>query len=321
MSTAEPSFESLREPPRESPLGVICGPTGAGKSALAMQLAERFPITIISADSRQIYRGFDIGTAKPTAAEQALVPHAGIDVADAEERWSAWQWAMMARDAMRETARAGRMPVVVGGTGFYVRALVQPLAALPPLDEARRARLSAWLDAQTPDLWRRWCERLDPERAALGPVQWRRAIETALLTGTRLSRWHARAEPAEPLRVRYLLVDPGASLGARIDRRVHAMLEAGWIDEVVRLQQVVPEGAPAWQGTGYTAVRAHVRGTLPREAMVTEVIVRTRQYAKRQRTWYRHQLGDGPVNPVDPSSRDIMDEVLAWWQALREETV
>jgi tRNA dimethylallyltransferase len=299
---------------------VICGPTAAGKSAVAMRLAEVAPITIISADSRQLFRGFDVGTAKPTPAEQAQVPHAAIDVAEPEERWSAWRWAVLARQAIAEARACGRVPVVVGGTGFYVRALVSPLATVPPLDEARRAELAAWLETQSPELLRSWCERLDPPRAGLGPVQWRRALEVALLTGTPLSMWHAR-DPghATPLAVRYLVVDPGAALATRIAARVDEMVRHGWVDEVAGLAAHVPPQAPAWQATGYDVLREHVEGRRSLRDALAQVTIATRQYAKRQRTWYRHQLHDGPVTRLSPAAPDAWDHVLAWWRAFTED--
>ena len=191
------------------PLRVIVGPTAAGKSAVALRLAELHAVTIVSADSRQIYRGFDMGTAKPTDAERARVPHAGIDVADPEERYSAARWTEMAEAAMTRSERAGRVPLVVGGTGFYVRALVDPLAAAPVLDAARRAALEAITAHWSLDELRRWVRVLDPARADLGRAQLLRALETALLSGRRLSDAYAAQAP-DPRPARYLLVDPGA---------------------------------------------------------------------------------------------------------------
>lgn len=306
--------------PADPPIAVICGPTAAGKSALALALAQDVPTTIISADSRQIYRGFDIGTAKPTPDELALVPHAGIDVADPTERWSAWQWASAARDAIAQARAAGRVPLVVGGTGFYIRALVMPLAPIPPLDDRARERLAAWLDTQTPEALQRWCARLDAPRAALGPTQWRRAIEVALLTGVPLSAWHTQARDLPALSARYLVVDPGGSLADRIARRVHGMIEAGWGDEVDRLQSSVPASAPAWQATGYEVMRAWRRGQATRDEAVQRVIVQTRQYAKRQRTWFRHQLGDAPVLHVAPQVADEVARARRWWNTHCQET-
>src|SRR5665213_4332076 len=154
-------------------LRIICGPTAAGKSALATQLAERHGLVILSADSRQIYRGFDIGTAKPPAADRARVAHVGIDVADPSERWSA---ARFARDATAWLDGAPRgKTLVVGGTGFYLRALTTPLDASPELDPAHRALLGAELAQVETDELRRWVRALDPTRAHLGRTQLLRA--------------------------------------------------------------------------------------------------------------------------------------------------
>lgn len=286
-----------------------------------MQLAERVPITVISADSRQVYRGFDIGTAKPTRRELELVPHAGIDVIDPEERWSAWGWAEMARTAIGEARAAGRTPVIVGGTGFYIRALTHPIVNLPALDAARRQSLSDWLDTQSPSLLQQWCLRLDPERAHLGPVQWRRAIEVALLAGQRLSSLHEQSLTAQPLEVRYLVVDPGAVLRERVADRVTDMMNSGWMQEVELLSSRVPHGAPAWQATGYSEVLAHLRGEISFAQATERVVIATRQYAKRQRTWFRHQLDESLVTRVSPLTGHVMDDVLTWWQDQPEESV
>lgn len=286
-----------------------------------MQLAALYPVTIISADSRQIYRRFDIGTAKPSDAELARVPHVGVNIADPLDRWSAWEWAALARSAIAEASATGRTPIVVGGTGFYLRALTEPLASLPPLDEMRRDQLNAWLEDQPRALWRSWCERLDPDRASLGPVQWRRAIETALLSGVRLSTLHEGTTETPQLRVRYLLVDPGPPLADRIAQRVLEMLDAGWVDEVAQLRRDVPAEARAWLATGYGEVLAYVEGRMSRAEMITRVTIRTRQYAKRQRTWFRHQLDQALVTRAVPGAEDFMDQVVAWWRAHDEETV
>lgn len=299
-------------------LRVICGPTAAGKSALAMALAERFPLTILSADSRQIYRGFDIGTAKPTAAEQARVPHRGIDLVDPTERFSAAAWAAAALDWIAEAERAGRVPVVVGGTGFYIRALAAPLFEEPPLDPIRRAALARELEALPVPELRRWTERLDPARAHLGRAQLLRAVEVALLTGVPISTWHTRAAQAPHIAARYLVVDPGNVLGARIARRTAELVAAGWEAEVEALEARVPADAPAWNATGYATVRDLVRGRVARDAAIERIVIDTRQYAKRQRTWFRHQLRGQDVTLLDPTRPDALARAVAWWLDDRE---
>lgn len=294
-------------------LRVICGPTGAGKSALALSLAGRLPIAIISADSRQVYRGFDIGTAKPTRAEREAVPHFGIDVAEPDERFTAARWAGHVPAWLDEARSSGRTPVLVGGTGFYLRALFAPLFVEPELDESRRRDLRPLLRSLPAEEVRRWCEALDPSRAALGRAQWERAIEVALLSGRRITDLHADHRRATGLTARYLVVDPGAVLAPRLEQRTDEMLEAGWLDEVRALASRVPKDAKAWTATGYDALWQVVQGNRTLADATEEVVIRTRQYAKRQRTWFRHQLDAARVTRIDPLAPDAVDRAMAWF--------
>ncbi|HKS07475.1 MAG TPA: tRNA (adenosine(37)-N6)-dimethylallyltransferase MiaA [Gemmatimonadaceae bacterium] len=293
-------------------LRVIVGPTAAGKSALAMSLAESHRATIVNADSRQIYRGFDIGTGKPTREERVRVRHDGVDVADPHERWSAAHFGHAAGDWLADAARDGRTPVVVGGTGFWVAALVRPLAPMPTLDGAARARIAVELDALSHDELRARCAELDPPVAKLGHAQWRRAIEVTLITGRRLSEWQQVGEtPARA--VRYLLVDPGESLRARIGVRIDAMLAGGWVDEVRSLATNVASSAIAWKSCGYERLRAALANGDSIASVRNEVEVETWQYARRQRTWFRRQLKYGPVTRLDPAAPDAIERARAWW--------
>lgn len=301
-------------------LRVIAGPTAAGKSALALALAQRFPLTIISADSRQVYRGFDIGTAKPTAAEQALVPHRGIDLVEPAQRYSAAAWSAAVDRWTAECETAERVPLVVGGTGFYVRTLVAPLFDEPPLEVDRRRALMGALEKLSTEELRRWCRVLDPDRARLGRTQLLRAAEMALLTGVPISEWYRRSSGAPRHVARYLVLDPGAALHDRIEARARQMLEAGWEAEVAALMTVVPPDAPAWNASGYAAVRELVRGGLVRSRALERIIIDTRQYAKRQRTWFRQQLRGASVTLLDPTRPDALDRAVAWWTCNYEES-
>ena len=291
----------------------ITGPTAAGKSALALALAVQRGVTLVSADSRQVYRGFDIGTAKPSADEQRQVPHEGLDVVEPGVRYSAHQWATDAARWGEAAVASGRPPVFVGGTGLYLRALVEPFASVPQLDGASREALGRWLEALPAAELLRWCQRLDPSRADIGRTQRLRAVETAVLAGTRLSA--ALARRSDPLPVRYLVVDPGPTLADRIASRVQAMVRAGFVEEVDRLRRVVPAGAPAWQASGYAVIRDALEGQGTMAMAIERVIVETRQYAKRQRTWIRHQLPAAAVTRVDPLAPDALEQALAWWDA------
>jgi tRNA dimethylallyltransferase len=291
---------------------VICGPTASGKSAIASWLSLRRELLVISADSRQVYRRFDIGTAKPSVEELRRIPHRGIDVVDPTERFSAANFAVMAEEAIREALEAFRIPIIVGGTGFYISALFRPLWEEPSLDPAQRQEMQRLLADKPLDELRHWCAVLDPARAHLGRAQLLRAIEVALLTGERLSDQHVtRARPCA-FKPSYLLVDPGMELSARIAARATAMLDAGWPDEVRRLIEDVPADAPAWKATGYEVVQSYVRGELDRATTLERVVIETRQYAKRQRTWFRHQLARERVQRLVPNATGWQEAVDRW---------
>lgn len=300
-----------------SSIDVICGPTAAGKSAVVAWLAARHPIAVISADSRQIYRGFDIGTAKPDAGERTAAPHFGLDIVDPDTRYSASAWAEAATGWIAEARAARRVPVIVGGTGFYIRALMEPLFAEPPLDPERRKELAADLDVLSTSELRLRCERVDPARAALGRTQLLRAIEVATLTGRRLSDLHRDAARAGGMTARYLLVDPGAPLTGRIEQRATAMMDNGWLDETRRLIERVPADAPAWNATGYREIRRLAAGECTVGEALDKVVIATRQYAKRQRTWFRHQLPADAVLAANPDDPRFTETVSRWW-AMRE---
>lgn len=300
-------------------LRIICGPTGAGKSAIALDLCEAVNTAIISADSRQIYCNFDIGTAKPTPDERARVTHYGIDVAKPDERYSAARWVREAQAWIACADAVRKDPVVVGGTGLYIKALVNPLFSAPQIDPQQRAELERELETKSVSELRRWCEGLDPVRAHLGRTQLIRAIETALLAGSRISDLHAEHNAAIVLnaendRPAYLVVDPGDSLGPRLESRVETMLEQGWADEVRELMQTVPPDAPAWKASGYSVMREYVDGTLDLSSARQRIIIETRQYAKRQRTWFRHQLPPAAVTVVNPEDSRSRAIVRDWWE-------
>ena len=298
---------------RARPLPVICGPTASGKSALALRLATEFGAAIISADSRLVYRGFDIGTAKPGVEERRRVPHYGIDVAEPDERYTAAHWAAAVPEWLEDIATHERRPLVAGGTGFYLRALFAPLFEEPALDPAGRASIRDALASMSGDEIRQWCEVLDPSRAELGRAQRERAIEVALLTGRRISELHAERPRATTLTARYLVIDPGVSLATTISSRTDAMLAAGWLDEVRSLAERVSKDARAWTATGYETMRRVVAGEITLEQGREQVIVATRQYAKRQRTWFRHQLDGERVLRIDPGAPDAFERAAAWF--------
>jgi tRNA dimethylallyltransferase len=283
---------------RKQQVPVIVGPTAVGKTAVAMALARHWPLVVISADSRQVYRGLDVGTGKPTPAERAAVVHLGVDLLDPGQRYSAGRFARDAAEWLGGVP-AGRMPVVVGGTGLYVRALADGLFREPPLDPERRARLAGWTSRA--DGLGRWATRLDPDYAGGGRQRAARTVEVALLTGQPLSWWQRRARAEGVMRPWYVrLALPRAVLHQRIGDRVARMLSAGWVEEVRRvLAAGLDPDAPGLDALGYREIVRHLRGELPADRLEQAIVTSTRRYAKRQETWFRHQLGRAPVVTVD----------------------
>ena len=300
-------------------LRIICGPTASGTSDLALELCETYNAAIVSADSRQIYCEFNVGTAKPTRDDCARVTHYGVDVVEAEERYSAARWAGDATEWIESAGDIDKEVVVVGGTGLYIKALVEPLFDAPDYDHAQREQLERELAAMSVADLRRWCEQLDPARAHLGRTQLLRAIETALLSGARISDLHSRhkaaKEPSDDAQQpSYLVVDPGDGLAARIQARVEKMLGAGWVAEVRELMRTVSSAAPAWKASGYVTIRSHVEGAIDLSSATQRVIIETRQYAKRQRTWFRNQLPAAAVTHVNPDDPHALTIAREWWE-------
>ncbi len=279
------------------PLIVICGPTAAGKTALALQLAEHLPIEVISADSRQVYRGLDIGTAKPTLDELARVPHHLIDVVEPDEPFTAADFARRGRQAAVEIGGRGRLPVVVGGTGLYIRTLTEGLVAAPAGSARLRREL---LELETSEgegtLYRR-LQLADPALAArLSPrdqVRIVRALEVQALTGRRFSEMQtAHAFADRPFRTLKIALAPARQeLFARIDRRTESMLAAGLVNEVQGLlARGFSPSCKALQTIGYREVIRHLQGELPLPTAIALIQRDSRRYAKRQLTWFRKDI-------------------------------
>ena len=295
---------------------VIVRPTGVGKTAVAAALAEHWPVTVISADSRQIYRRLDRGTGKPDAETLQRVPHLGLDIVDPGERYSAGKYARDASHWISGIA-ATRRPVVVGGTGFYVRALADGLFREPPMDADRRNRFRVW--ASRADRLGAWATRLDPHYGGGGRQRAARTVEVALLTGTPLSVWQQRAHAAGPMRPWFVrLTVPREFLHVRIENRVAAMLRAGWVEEVRALlaEGIAPDAA-GLDGVGYRQVVAHLAGALPADQLAGDIVVSTRQYAKRQETWFRHQLAGYSVVTLDATDAPnvLARRIVELWDA------
>jgi tRNA dimethylallyltransferase len=324
LGDAEPGLGAGRRGPgsltpgRQPLIPVVVGPTASGKTAVATALAQLADIEIISADSRQIYRGLDLGTAKPTPRERAAAPYHGLDLIGPGERYSAGRFAREAEGWIGEIRGRGRLPLVVGGTGFYLRALFAGLFDEPELDATRRERLRAALELLPPEEQARWARRLDRGFAGGGSQRALRALEVALLSGAPLSA-HQRAAPVRPAYRPWTarLELPREALRARIEARVHAMLRGGLVDEVRGLlASGVAARAPGLSGVGYAEAVRQLEGRLPAERLAAAIATATRQYAKRQETWFRRQL-TGPVVVLDATREPaaLAREVLAGYRA------
>ncbi len=295
------------------PAVFLMGPTASGKTALACALRERFSFELVSVDSAMVYRGMDIGTAKPDAAMLARHPHALLDIRDPAQPYSAADFRDDALLAMRQIAGTGRVPLLVGGTGLYFRALQQGLSELPPADPAIRARLSdeagriGW-----PTLHARLAQR-DP--IAAGRIgcndaqRLQRALEVIELTGQPLSDLQRRGHrPAFPWRVLKLALLPEdrRALHLRIAQRFDTMLEAGFLDEVRRLRargDLHPD-LPAMRAVGYRQAWEHLDGSTDLATFRDRGIFATRQLAKRQITWLRSEFA---ARLFDPERADLAD--------------
>jgi tRNA dimethylallyltransferase len=295
---------------------ILVGPTAVGKTAVALALSAHWPLEVVSADSRQIYRRLDIGTAKPTRKERQRVVHHGLDLIDPGTRYSAGHYARDAAQWLAGIQSQGQLPVVVGGTGLYIRALAEGLFQEPPLDPARRRSLDAFTARLAPLELLRWAGRLDPGFRGGGRQRAARAIEVALLTGRPLSYWQARARAQATLSPWYIvLTAPRPVLHQRIARRAEEMVRRGLIEEVA---SVLAEGhgptTPGLDGIGVREAVEYLHGGRSRDTVATAITISTRQYAKRQQTWFRHQL-TGAVLTLDatrPPERLAAEIAEAW---------
>ncbi|MFQ5535913.1 MAG: tRNA (adenosine(37)-N6)-dimethylallyltransferase MiaA [Gemmatimonadota bacterium] len=300
----------------------ITGPTASGKTALSLEVARRLGGEIISMDSRQVYTGMDIGTDKVSREEREAIPHFGVDLVDPSQRYSAGRFARDARRWMVEIEGRGRVPLLVGGTGFFLKALLEPIFAEPEMDPGRREALRGWLRGREAAELARWVRALDPERAPVavegGRQRMSRTLEVALLTGRPLSWWHRHAPPDGPPLpgVVVTLTLPREEMDRRIDARVERMVERGLVREVRNLLEAgfTPDD-PGMSGTGYREMVPYIEGDCTLEEAVEEIRRNTRRYARRQLTWFRNQLPEDAVEvPATVPLQEQVARTLAAWE-------
>jgi len=280
----------------DAPLIVVAGPTASGKSTLALRLARERGGEIVSCDSQQVYRGLDIGTAKPSAAERAAVPHHLLDVAEPIEPFSAADFARLGRTALGEIRARGRLPIVAGGTGLYLRALLHGLFEGPSRDEALRARLERLAARHGDARLHRLLARVDaPAAGRIAPrdrVRVVRALEVYFRTGRPISA--EQREGVEPLggfRSLVIGLDPGRTrLREAVVARTRRMMEDGLVAEVGRVVATgVPAEARPLRSIGYRQAVAVLRGEMTEAEAEAAIVTATMRFAKRQMTWFRHQ--------------------------------
>jgi tRNA dimethylallyltransferase len=300
----------------------IVGPTASGKTALSIEVARRLGGEIVSMDSRSVYRGMDVGTAKPTPEERGGIPHHGIDLVEPSERFNAARWARYAREAIAEIRARGAVPILVGGSGFFLRALTAPIFREPELDPERRAELARELEGMTDEAMLARLEPLDPEAAERlrrggGRQRLMRALEVALLTGRPLSWWHRNAPPeAPPVPVLACVLEvPRERLYAAVDARVGEMVRAGLVEEVRSLVERYGEAAPGLNAHAYIELFPYFRGERTLDEALDLARVNTRAYTKRQQTWNRTQLSK-PVVRLDATRprAELADEIVRAWR-------
>lgn len=302
---------------------VITGATATGKSDVAIDVALRVVGEIISFDSRQIYQQMDIGTAKASAAQRALVPHYGLDLLPPSERYNAGRFALDARAWMQQIRARDHVPILVGGTGFFLRALTHPMFMEPDIDPERKEALKQILNQKSRSELLAWLRHLDPEAAVqatenVARQRIARLLEVVLLTGRPLGWWQQHAQPAlTPIRALTFVLDLDRTiLYERINARVVQMVNNGLVEEVERLLAAgYDERSPGLKTTGYIELIPFVRGQGSKEAAIDAIQRATRAYARRQVTWFRHQLAE-PVVRIDAAAGQaaIVETIVRKWQ-------
>ncbi len=288
---------------------VLAGPTASGKTALALGLAKLFPLEVISADAMMVYTGMDIGTAKPTLEERTDVPHHLLDVVNPDEAFNVADYVRLAEQAIRGVLTRKKIPLVVGGTGFYIRALSDGLPTVPEADEMVQAKLYERLEHEGLESLLKELESFSPsdaKRTERNPRRVVRALEIIERTGKAPSDFPMTIPAFQYDKV--ILAPNLERLRPRIEARTEAMFASGLVDEVIRLFRQHPTLATAKQAIGYKEVVDYLAGQVTLEQAKAAVTLATTQYAKRQRTWFRKESG----KVYECLGADIRDEYVGW---------
>jgi tRNA dimethylallyltransferase len=300
--------------PPPIPFVAVLGPTAAGKSALALELAQRLDGEIVACDSLQVYLGMDIGTGKPTRDDRHLRPHHLLDLVRPDEPFHAARWATLAGTAITRITARGRLPIVVGGTGLYYRALTVGLFDAPPPDEAIRERHRGEAARLGVETLHARLVGIDPATAAaIAPrdlVRISRALEVHEQTGVTVSALKSRQRRPPQWRPYAIVLDPPLpALRTRIERRVADMMSAGFLDEVRALRAAgFGPSARAMHALGYKQLGDHLDGACTLDAAVAATVTATAAYARRQRTWFRKEIAAARVE-AEPAVGDLVSAV------------
>ena len=298
---------------RPSDVILIAGPTASGKSALALALAEKLGGTIVNADSMQVYRDLRVITARPSPEEEARIPHRLYGHVDAAENYSVGRWCRDVGAVLAEAAAQGRMPILVGGTGLYFKALTSGLAAVPPIPAEIRSQVRGRMQNEGAAALHAELMRRDPATATRLMVNDRsrisRALEVVLATGRSLADWHRDGLPAlvDPARAaKVFLTCERKQLVARIETRFAAMLKAGALDEVRALAaRGLDPLLPAMKAHGVPWLIRHLNGEISLAEAAAGAVMDTRRYAKRQLTWFRNQMEDWPWEAPETAQKAL----------------
>ena len=304
-----------------APLPAIVGATGTGKTSMAVAIAEKFDGEIISCDSAQIYRGLNIGTASPTIEERTRAPHHLIDVLEAEEQWSAAEFADAADEAIKDVRARGRVPILVGGNGLWYRALIRGIFRAPPIDPHIREAVRLEVAERGPEAMHAELTRVDPKAASRiqtrDPQRIGRALEVYRQTGTPISVYQdAHGFREKRYEVRAVAFDwDRETLRQHLGDRVRHMYKSGLLEETIAcLNRGCPEDAPGLTTIGYREATAYLKERVDLETAETTTITATRRYAKRQRNWFRHESEvkwipeDASLSSVIEQLRDVLDK-------------